>query len=61
MQILRYKDPQKKSGRIKSLKKELKTIIDSDTLNKQEQTKTNDVVISTAEADKINLDQDENV
>jgi hypothetical protein len=36
MQMLRCKDPKKKSGWIKALKKELNTIINSDTLNNKE-------------------------
>jgi hypothetical protein len=34
--MLRYKDPRKKIGWIKALKKELKTIIDSGTLINKE-------------------------
>jgi hypothetical protein len=61
MQILRYKDPKKESGWIKALKKDLKTIIESGNLKIKEQTNPNDVVILTTEANKIKLDQDENV
>jgi hypothetical protein len=53
-QILRYKDPTKKIGWIKALKKDLKTIIDSGTLNNKEQ---HDEVVSTSELNKIKLNQ----
>jgi hypothetical protein len=33
MKMLKYRDPKKKSGLIEARKKELKTIIDSGTLN----------------------------
>jgi hypothetical protein len=49
------------NGWIKALKKELNTIIGSGVLNKNEQKKSNAVVVSTSEANKIKLDQDENV
>jgi hypothetical protein len=39
-------------------KKELMTFIDSGTLNIKEQRKPNDIVLSTADANKIKLDQD---
>jgi hypothetical protein len=53
--------PQKESRWIKALKQELNTIIDRGTLNKKEQTKSNDEVILTTEANKIKLDQEGNV
>jgi hypothetical protein len=59
--MIRYKDPKKKRVCIKSLKKELNTIIESGTLNTNEQASPNDVVVSTTESNKIKLDQDGNV
>jgi hypothetical protein len=59
--MLRYADPKNKSGWIKELKKELNTIVDSGTLNNKEQTKPNDIVVSTTEANKTNLEQDGNL
>jgi hypothetical protein len=59
--MLRYKDPKKKSGWIKALKKEINTIIESGILNKKEPTKPNDGVVSATDTIKIKLDQDENV
>ena len=61
MQMLRYKDGKKKTAWLKALKKELKTIIDSGTLNNRENPKPDDVVVSTTEANKIKLDQQGNV
>ena len=61
MQMLRYKDGKKKTAWLKALKKELKTIIDSGTLNNRENPKSDDVVVSTTEANKIKLDQQGNV
>jgi hypothetical protein len=61
VQIIRYKDPKKMSGWIKTLKKELKTIIGIGTLNKKDLENPNNVVVSTPEANKIKLDQDRNV
>ena len=57
----RYKDGKKKTAWLKALKKELKTIIDSGTLNNRENPKSDDVVVSTTEANKIKLDQQGNV
>jgi hypothetical protein len=61
MQVLRHEDPKKKSGWIKALKKEFKTIIGSSALKNKERSKPDDVVASTPEANNIKLDQDGNV
>jgi hypothetical protein len=47
MQMLRYKDLKKNTGWIKALKKELKTITESGTLNNKEHPKPDDVMVST--------------
>lgn len=60
IQVIRYKDAKKKSGWLKALKKELKTLIDSGTF-KKEACKPNEIVIPTTEANKIKLDQDGNI
>jgi chromatin segregation and condensation protein Rec8/ScpA/Scc1 (kleisin family) len=61
MRILRYKDNKKKIRWIKALKKELNTVIDSGTLNNKEQAIKNYTVVSTTDANKIKLDQDDNM
>jgi hypothetical protein len=61
MEMFRYKDHKNKSGWSKAPKKELKTIIDSGTLNNKERTTSNDAMVSTTEVNKIKLDQDGNV
>jgi hypothetical protein len=58
--VLRYKDPKEKIGWIKTLKKQLKTIIDNGTLSDRGGGPT-DVAILTIEANKIKLNQEGNV
>jgi hypothetical protein len=50
------KDPKKKRKLNKSIKKELRTIIDSGTLNIKEQAKPNDVVYSSVESDTMKME-----
>jgi hypothetical protein len=53
--MMRYNDPRKKIKWLKLLKLEINTIIDSSTLNNNEQAILNDVVVLAAEAKDNNL------